>query len=500
MKIYCHLYIPLLLLQAEADTPSNPIIKFLLEERAWLWPLLFTILTAIVTAIVWLIKHRKQKPEPEGMTTAMQNLYTDAVKKNEILESKIKELEAQKFNETYSEKPDAGKLKQLNTEIDALRNQLAVLISENEQLRNDVIAKTKGIQEQLTLDAANDPLKAAAAESLKRGDTANARLLLLKAAKEDTGLADTAEVIVNAKKAEAAKSYFQLAELDEKELRYADALKHYRQAASLQPQNGLYLNDLGNFLITMAHYNEAIDNLNRALKHIPADSQELEGTINNNLGLAYHNKGEYDKAIEYYQKAIAIDKKFYGEEHPEIAIDYNNLGLAYRNKGEYDKAIDYYQKALAIDKKFYGEEHPDIAIDYNNLGAAYDSKGEYDKAIDYYQKALAIDKKYHGEEHPNIATRYNNLGLAYHNKGEYDKAIDYYHKALVIGKKYHGEEHPNIAIRYNNLGFAYHNKGEYDKAIDYYHKALDILRKFHPNGHPYIDNLKEKIAFLLSKK
>ncbi|MBK7856449.1 MAG: hypothetical protein IPJ79_17540 [Bacteroidetes bacterium] len=163
MKIYCHLYIPLLLLQAVTDTPSNPIIKFLLEERAWLWPLLFTIFAAIVTAIVWVIKHRKQKPEPEGMTTAMQNLYTDAVKKNEILESKIKELEAQKFNETYSEKPDAGKLKQLNTEIDALRNQLAVLISENEQLRNDVIAKTKGIQEQLTLDAANDPLKAAAA-------------------------------------------------------------------------------------------------------------------------------------------------------------------------------------------------------------------------------------------------------------------------------------------------------------------------------------------------
>ncbi|MBK8873669.1 MAG: tetratricopeptide repeat protein [Bacteroidetes bacterium] len=32
------------------------------------------------------------------------------------------------------------------------------------------------------------------------------------------------------------------------------------------------------------------------------------------------------------------------------AIDYNNLGGAYDSKGRFDKAIDYHNKALAIDK------------------------------------------------------------------------------------------------------------------------------------------------------
>lgn len=337
-------------------------------------------------------------------------------------------------------------------------------------------------------------------------------------------------------KVKHAEAAFDYAKKLNEQLNYPLALEKYRQAASLQPQNGLYLNALGNFLITMAHYNEAIDNLKRALKYIPADNPELEGTIYNNLGSAYYNKGEYvkaidyyqkalvidkkyhgeehpkiairysnlgsaynskgeyDKAIEYYQKALAIDKKFYGEEHPEIATRYNNLGSAYVSKGEYDKAIEYFEKALTIDKKYHGEEHPDIAIDYNNLGAAYNSKGEYDKAIAYFQKALAIDKKFNGEEHPEIAIRYSNLGAAYGHKGEYDKAIDYYQKALVIDKKYHDEEHPNIATRYNNLGLAYDNKGEYDKAIDYFQKALEILSKFHPNGHPYIDITNRSLA------
>ena len=44
------------------------------------------------------------------------------------------------------------------------------------------------------------------------------------------------------------------------------------------------------------------------------------------------------------------------------ATYYNNLGGAYKSKGEYDKAIDYYKKALEIDLKTIGENNPNTAI------------------------------------------------------------------------------------------------------------------------------------------
>ena len=53
------------------------------------------------------------------------------------------------------------------------------------------------------------------------------------------------------------------------------------------------------------------------------------------------------------EKAIPIAKTTYGEDHPKIAIRWNNLGAAWDNKGEYDKAIEYYEKALEIDLKNY---------------------------------------------------------------------------------------------------------------------------------------------------
>ena len=101
------------------------------------------------------------------------------------------------------------------------------------------------------------------------------------------------------------------------------------------------------------------------------------------------------------------------------------LGVAYKNKGEYDLAIDYYERALKIQVASLGEEHPDVASSYSNLGLAYDSKGNYDKAIDYHKRALKIRVASLGENHPDVASSYDNLGLAYDSKGEYDKAIDY---------------------------------------------------------------------------
>ena len=46
---------------------------------------------------------------------------------------------------------------------------------------------------------------------------------------------------------------------------------------------------------------------------------------------------------------------------------YNNIGA----KGEYDKALEHYQKALAIQLKKLGPEHPSVATSYNNIGAVH---------------------------------------------------------------------------------------------------------------------------------
>ena len=153
-----------------------------------------------------------------------------------------------------------------------------------------------------------------------------------------------------------------------------------------------------------------------------------------------------DLSVYYAQEVIAI-----ADNELDKSFGYNNLGVAYGNKGDYDRAIEYYQKALKIDLKKLDPEHPEVAIRYNNLGLAYGNKGDYDRAIEYYQKALKIALKKLGPEHPKVAISYNNLGLAYRSKGDYDRAIEYFQNAVLIGVRRLGKNNPYTKFFQKNL-------------------------------------------------
>ena len=195
----------------------------------------------------------------------------------------------------------------------------------------------------------------------------------------------------------------------------------------------------------------------RSIEHIPTKQRikalnkitsikiehdnEIAGDFYFYLAEQFYFISEYDKAIDYYEKALAIRLKVHGTEHPSTGRSYNNLGIVWKVKGEYDKAVDYHEKALAIRLKVHGTEHPSTGNIYNNLGSIWKRKGEYDKAIDYYEKALAIHFKVHGTEHPSTGTSYNNLGNCYRDKKQYLSAKKYYQKSYNIFLSKLGEKH-----------------------------------------------------------
>jgi len=160
-------------------------------------------------------------------------------------------------------------------------------------------------------------------------------------------------------------------------------------------------------------------------------------------GIAYSDKGDYDRAIIEYNRAIEID--------PDDAEAYNARGAAYYNKGDIDRAIADYERAIEID--------PDFAIAYCNRGRAYYKNGDYDPAIADYDRAIEID--------PDFADVYNRRGLAYYEKGDNDRAIANYDRAIKID--------PDFALHYYNRGFAYSAKGDYDRAIADFRKSLEFF-------------------------
>jgi tetratricopeptide (TPR) repeat protein len=138
-----------------------------------------------------------------------------------------------------------------------------------------------------------------------------------------------------------------------------------------------------------------------------------------NLGLAYQNAGNLDKAAYQIRRALSV-----GE--PQ-AKEYGALGIVYYRKGRIREAIEQYRKALKL--------NPDFVEVNNNLGVAYLAIGDVDAAIEVHKKTLTMD--------PQWVTAHVNLGMALVKKGMLDEAISQYKTAIDID--------PNHAVAHRRL-------------------------------------------------
>ncbi|CAF4944605.1 unnamed protein product [Rotaria sp. Silwood1] len=257
--------------------------------------------------------------------------------------------------------------------------------------------------------------------------------------------------------------------------------------ASNESAKSYFYHCLGMIKDDLGQYNEAIEFYQKSLdikeKTLPPNHPDWAQSYNN-IGLVYYNMGEYSKALSSYERALEIWKIALPPNHPDLAISYSNIGLVYDKMGQYSKALSSYEQSLEIRKIALPPNHPDLAASYNNIGLVYDNMGEYSKALSSHERSLEIRKIALPPNHSDLAASYNNIGMVYNNMGEYSKALSSHERSLEIRKIALPPNHPDFAQSYNNTGWVYYNMGEYSKALSSYERSLEIRKIALPPNHP----------------
>jgi tetratricopeptide (TPR) repeat protein len=117
-------------------------------------------------------------------------------------------------------------------------------------------------------------------------------------------------------------------------------------------------------------------NSNEDVKDTNYSQLLVEDYINVGLSLDYLDK--YSQAIDYYDKALDIDK------YNVTALD--SKGYALYNLKEYDKAIDIASQAISIDRNYTNA--------WYNRAVYYANTNKIDNAISDLKKAISLDEKY----------------------------------------------------------------------------------------------------------
>ena len=183
----------------------------------------------------------------------------------------------------------------------------------------------------------------------------------------------------------------------------------------------------------------------------------------------YLLQGEYDKALECYQNALAVTERILGKDHPHLNIEYHHIGDVYRYKGDYGKALKYFQKALFLREKSPNNEDYVTASLYSDVGDVYSELGDNDNALLYFQRSLAIREKIFTSDHALMAALYNKLAWTYHLTGKYVEALPWAEKATA---SFHNN--PHII---DTLATVYQDLGRYDEAMAQFELCLKLCKE-----------------------
>ena len=165
--------------------------------------------------------------------------------------------------------------------------------------------------------------------------------------------------------------------------------------------------------------------LELGLKNISLEARI--GKEKDNYFVDFIKKDDEDSAIENFRKVI--------QKNPQNNDAFFILGLLYHNKGDYERAIKAYQEVIRI--------NPD-SLYYNNLGWAYGELEKYQEAIDAFKEAI--------KRNPEDADVHYGLGWVYNELKDYKKAVESYKQAILI-QPGHTYTHYGLGIIFLVLGY-----------------------------------------------
>jgi tetratricopeptide (TPR) repeat protein len=225
---------------------------------------------------------------------------------------------------------------------------------------------------------------------------------------------------------QTAADYFDKAAKAEANNDLSAAIIHYTLAVNKNPQFSEALFNRGWCYISTGRYNEAARDFTKVI-----DISKSFPGVYSGRAYARFQLGYYSDAVADYQQEIRNPNT------TDRHVCHNGLGAAYEKLLQYDKALEHYEKAIAVDPSYRtainnknqlvqlmvrqrnkkaAKEKVLSAKEYYNLGYEAGARDDYTAAIGHFDRAIEVDNK---------------MKLAYDNRGWAKSMLNRHREALA---------------------------------------------------------------------
>ncbi|MEX1190706.1 MAG: tetratricopeptide repeat protein [Brumimicrobium sp.] len=237
-----------------------------------------------------------------------------------------------------------------------------------------------------------------------------------------------------------------------------------------------YYRGIGRAYVSYADHYLRVNSPEKAFPYLlQADSLCQEGkynagipVVNNLFGIYYKDKGDYERALLKYQKALSYYNENGNEKHQAITLSVIS-NLFYTMK-RYDESEEYRLQAIDIFRRL--DEPQSESVELTNLGLQLLIVEKYNKAEKYLNLSLKIQEEFQNKYV--ISRSLRGLGEVYNSKGMYQDALETLEKSYLI-----------LSSIPDTLEMSYTRKAQadvfkemnaYDSSIVYMNEATSLAR------------------------
>lgn len=263
------------------------------------------------------------------------------------------------------------------------------------------------------------------------------------------------------------QAYAAIGDLFLHEKLYVNARRYYQDILKIRDQDIETMEKLADTYLYDAHSDSSEVYYKKLIVYYKeAGNVERLVQIYQKLANGYDQQGNPGKSLFYYLPIEDLIERFGSMQ--EKSILYNNLGRQYAALRDYNKAIEYFQKA-ELQCVYIPCDYPDVL--YANMGIALHNNGNSKLGLDYMLKARAI-----------VVGRKDNVALAnleHLLAGVYFKSNDFYnavsHNNIAIQLAQETKQYTVLAEAYKTAADLYQELYDFEKAFSYYKDYLNLV-------------------------